>query len=112
MSSLIIKKPNLWLIEGDLTFKTISQIEFIASKKRDAWQQDISIDFSQLSVIDSAGIAWILENITVAKQANITLKLVNLHSTQAQTLASIQGVDTLITPYLDNQHNWNKDDRE
>lgn len=99
MSSLQIKNNHNWRVVGALEFGNLAAVEKQSQLARKSWQKEITIDFSALEAIDSAGIAWILENIAEADRRSIRLQLVCLKSDQANLLSEIQGVCELIEKY-------------
>ena len=96
MPHLKITSNQHWDIEGALTFETIAKIEKISEPLRENWHQKITIDLEQMTNIDSAGIAWILENIKYSQQKKIPLILQNFDSHEGKTLAKIHGIDAIL----------------
>ncbi|WP_119344449.1 STAS domain-containing protein [Facilibium subflavum] len=99
MSNLQIKSNEQWEIHGQLSFKTTAAVEAESTHARKKWQNQVSICFKNMDHIDSAGIAWILENIVTCQQNDIKLQLKDLPSKQLNSLARIHGVDKLLNKF-------------
>jgi len=97
MSNLKIRNNQHWDIQGALTFKTITEIEKISKSLRESWYRQMTIGFDGMTSVDSAGIAWILENIKYSQQKKIALVLQNFDSEEGKTLAKIHGVDAMLS---------------
>jgi len=96
MPQLKITSNQHWDVEGSLTFETIAEIEKISAPLRENWRQKITIFFDRMTHIDSAGIAWVLENIKYSQQKKIPLILQNFHHHEGKILAKIHGVDAML----------------
>lgn len=97
MPSLKIRNNQHWDIQGALTFKTIAEVEQISKSLRENWSQQVTIDFNGMTSVDSAGIAWILENIKYSQQKKIALVLQNFDNEEGKTLAKIHGIDAMLS---------------
>ena len=98
MKALQIER-NTWRIQCPLTYPYIGGLEKQSSKARPT-QQIWEIDLGAVDDIDSAGLAWLLENIRYASHNDIVLKIKGLHCERAQALAEVQGIKAILSPYL------------
>ena len=96
MPPLKITNNQHWDVVGALTFETIAEIEKKSMSLRENWRQKMTICFARMTNIDSAGIAWILENIKYSQQKKMPLILQNFHSHEGKILAKIHGVDVML----------------
>ncbi|MEY8766568.1 MULTISPECIES: STAS domain-containing protein [Francisella] len=96
---MIAINNNKWIIESELTLKTVSQL--YKTYKKDLTKLDIIwiIDFSPCTKIDSSGLSLIIEYIKYAKRNSIQLKLENIDQ-KTFSLAKVHGADTILEEYL------------
>lgn len=101
MQALQIEQ-NTWRIQCPLTYPYIGSLEKHSNKARLLTKQEQPwvIDLGAVDDIDSAGLAWLLENIRHAKKSDIIIQIKGLHCERAQALAEVQGIKDILTPYL------------
>lgn len=90
-----------WQLEGELTFASLSQhYQSLLSQrpKQSAWQ----LDCRNITRIDSAGIAYMLDCIRYAELMQLSFSVTHLPPL-AHGLMQAQGVAQLIAPYLKEQ---------
>ena len=98
---MLTAQENQWTLNGDLNFKTTPQVEKSSNQfekallSKDKWQ----INCMALNMIDSAGLAWLLSQISYSKQSQIPLQFTHLHHPNLLKLAKAQGVLDLISQY-------------
>ena len=88
---IIDRGSGVFVIDGDLTFstidkKTVKSFDFLKSA------DSITLDLSQVSSTDSAGLALLIEWIKYAHINQIELKFKNIPE-QLITLAKLSGLD-------------------
>jgi ABC-type transporter Mla MlaB component len=91
---------GMWKIEGRLTFKTITTVEQESHAIRIKWPESVVLDFSELDDIDSAGIAWILENIKFARKKDIKLYMIGLMLEKVQPLIDMYQLNSIMEKYV------------
>ena len=89
----ITQVDKRWTLSGDVVIATAS--ELLASSKSLALNTETTIDFAQVTDIDTATISLILEWKRRAQRDNQTIKLVNLPA-NLKSLTQLYGVDNLI----------------
>tara|TARA_R110002167_G_scaffold100231_3_gene261880 strand:- start:351 stop:668 length:318 start_codon:yes stop_codon:yes gene_type:complete len=89
---------NIWDISGSLTFIDTPVVEkkSIALRKKIDSTPPWVINCDALEKIDSAGLAWFLENIAYAKRQQVTLSIRGFNLEKARLLAKAQGVLALL----------------
>ena len=85
------KSPELFVIDGDLTFssidrRTLKAASFVTQGK------DIVIDLSRVSCTDSAGLALMIEWLKQSRIKRSKVRFKNI-PTQLMTLAKLSGFD-------------------
>ena len=93
MLSQVSQIDNRWVVSGDVLISTVSAL--LTASKGLVFKADTTIDFAQVTDIDSATISLILEWKRRAQKENQTIKLVNLPD-NLKSLSQLYGVDTLI----------------
>lgn len=93
MSNLVINAtPDQVSIEGELTVDTVAESLFQQVLTGTA---SLTLNLSQLSRIDTAGVAWLVLMVKHAKQTQVTVKII--HPSDALTnLAKLSDVDKLL----------------
>lgn len=86
---------NTIKVSGNLDNQSIVQNLFRYHAKKLAEMQTVCLDFSNIGKIDSAGLAWIVNAIRDAKQAQVTLTLLHLPNSTIN-LARLSNCDTLL----------------
>lgn len=100
MNALQINR-NSWHIACPLTYPYIGSLEKRSSKIRPTdGNNEWVIDLYAVEDIDSAGLAWLLENIRHAAYYHIALKIKGFHCDKAQALAEVQGIEEILQQYL------------
>lgn len=89
----ITQVDNRWTLSGDVVIATAS--ELLATSKNLTLNAETTIDFAQVTDIDTATISLILEWKRRAQRDNQTIKLVNLPA-NLKSLTQLYGVDNLI----------------
>ena len=76
MNQVLLKKQsdNIYLLSGELTRHTVSSIRFPALGQTEC----VILDLSELSLVDTAGLAWLIHTLGQLQQRRITLKLTHL----------------------------------
>ena len=86
----ITQTDNRWQVSGDVVINTVSAL--LVSSKNLAFKVQTTIDFAQVTDIDTATISLILEWKRRALVENQVIKLVNL-PTNLNSLTKLYGVD-------------------
>jgi phospholipid transport system transporter-binding protein len=89
--SIVSKGNGRWLIHGELTFASIHG-KLIDSPPFLRGGKDIILDFSQVTNIDSAGLALMIEWIKVTRHYRAQLHFKNVPK-QLLNLAKLSGLD-------------------
>ncbi|MDF2529586.1 MAG: hypothetical protein K0Q57_466 [Gammaproteobacteria bacterium] len=100
--ALTTTTPNKWKLKGELTMMSLSSLWRSLDEARPStspWQ----IDFADISQMDSAGVAFLIDCIRYAESLKLELEFLNL-SHEAFGLIEAQGVTSLIQPFLKAQH--------
>ncbi|XSZ47242.1 STAS domain-containing protein [Francisella noatunensis] len=96
---MITINNNKWVIESELTLKTVSQLYKTYKKELSKLGNIWIIDFSKCKKIDSSGLSLIIEYIKCAKKDNIQLKLENIDQ-KTLSLAKVHGENTILEEYI------------
>ena len=103
--SLSTPTPNQWHLQGDLGFIEVPTVESHCRKlrKKVVPSEPWVISFKEVDRIDSAGMAWILENISYAKEQHISLVFEQLGAENSSfcELANVQGVSELLQAHIE-----------
>ena len=91
--SQITQIDHRWVVSGDVVINTASAV--LAASKSLAFKAETTIDFSQVTDIDTSTISLILEWKRRAQRENQTIKLVNLPANLI-SLTQLYGVVELI----------------
>ena len=91
--SQITQIDSRWSVSGDVVIGTASSL--LAASKSLALNAETTIDFAQVTDIDTSTISLILEWKRRAQKENQTIKLVNL-SDNLKSLTQLYGVAELI----------------
>lgn len=89
--SIVSKGNGQWLIHGELTFATIHN-KLVESPPFLRAGRDIVLDFSQVTLTDSAGLALMIEWIKAARHQRSQLHFKNVPK-QLMNLAKLSGLD-------------------
>lgn len=89
----IVEKDNRLLVSGELNFATVMDL-WNKSLPLFTRQSQLTIDLSQVTTSNSAGLALLIEWLKLAKNEKKTLKFVNIPQ-QLQTLADVAGVELI-----------------
>lgn len=89
--NLVSKGGGQWLINGELTFVSI-QKSLIESPPFLRSGKDITLDFSQVTATDSAGLALMIEWIKLSRHQRAQLHFKNVPK-QLLNLAKLSGLD-------------------
>ena len=91
--------PGCYALSGKLTFSTVNTVLAENSKvfDRNASEENesLSIDLSGVELVDSAGLALLVELIKRAKRSNVTISFSNA-SAQMQVLVKVNGLESII----------------
>ena len=90
--SILEQSAGVFQVQGDLTFASIDK-QIIKSFGFLKTSQTITIDLSEVSNTDSAGLALMIEWIKMARQYHVTLNFKNVPE-QLQKLAKLSGFHT------------------
>jgi ABC-type transporter Mla MlaB component len=90
--------PNEWKLQGELTMMSLSEMWRSLEKARPV-RSPWHVDFSEITQMDSAGVAFLLDCIRYAESLKLELHFLGL-SNEVFELIEAQGVMSLIDPYL------------
>ena len=91
--SQITQTDNRWNVSGDVVINTVSAL--LATSKSLAFKAETTIDFAQVTDIDTSTISLILEWKRRAQRENQRIKLINLPA-NLKSLTQLYGVAELI----------------
>jgi phospholipid transport system transporter-binding protein len=91
--SQITQIDNRWNVSGEVVIATVSSL--LAASKNLAFKAETTIDFAQVTDIDTSTISLILEWKRRAQVENQTIKLANLPA-NLKSLTQLYGVAELI----------------
>jgi phospholipid transport system transporter-binding protein len=91
--SQVSQIDNHWMVSGDVVIATAGSL--LAASKNLAFKADTTIDFAQVTDIDTSTISLILEWKRRAKRENQNIVLINLPD-NLKSLSQLYGVDELI----------------
>ena len=91
--SQITQIDSHWLVSGDVVIGTVSSV--LTASKSLVLDAETTIDFAQVTDIDTSTISLILEWKRRAQKENQTIKLVNL-SDNLKSLTQLYGVEEFI----------------
>lgn len=93
MSDIVFKRTDNQIdLSGELTADTVSEAVFASMLQN---MSDVELNFSEVSRVDTAGLAWIILLFKQAKQKNINVKLINCPDALTN-LAKLSDVDKLL----------------
>ena len=93
MLSQVSQIDNRWIVSGDVVIGTVSSV--LTASKSLVLNSETTIDFAQVTDIDTSTISLILEWKRRALNEKQTVKLANL-SDNLKSLTQLYGVDKLI----------------
>lgn len=93
MLSQVSQIDNRWIVSGDVVIGTVSSV--LTASKSLVLNSETTIDFAQVTDIDTSTISLILEWKRRALKEKQTVKLANL-SDNLKSLTQLYGVDKLI----------------
>ena len=96
LCQLSINDEGVWLLEGELSFSTVTHLEKEAKKNQSIDPGKWCIDLTKVDRIDSAGLALLLEWYALAKRKNIMYTITSM-SNQAKALLMAQGLGEMLT---------------
>ena len=84
-------------VEGAVTFETVAQLQLalFASMGSVKAGGEMVLDFSQVSAVNSAALALMIEALRHAKQLGISLKFINIPE-KLSSLAKVSALDQLL----------------
>ena len=93
MNVKIIKKDQtLFAIEGELNMQTVPEAsKLLAELMRESSTTNLTLDLASISRSDSAGVAFLIDAMQLAKTEKMTLLFSNLPQ-QMQDIAGISGL--------------------
>ena len=95
---------NEWKTPENMTIKSIPSIEQSALKERKKLDKGVwIINCGKTKNIDSAGLAWLVNNISFANKKNITLQISNLILPNAISLSKAYGIIDILKKHLEDQ---------
>ena len=76
MSPVVLNKQSAdkFLLSGELTRHSVGSIQLPTPSETNS----VTLDLSELSLIDTAGLAWLIHTLGQLQHARISLKLVNI----------------------------------
>lgn len=93
MLSQVSQIDNHWMVSGDVVIATAGSL--LAASQNLAFNADTTIDFAQVTDIDTSTISLILEWKRRAQRENQNIVLINLPD-NLKSLSQLYGVDELI----------------
>ncbi|MDF2690502.1 MAG: hypothetical protein K0S29_357 [Gammaproteobacteria bacterium] len=100
--NLTVSESGQWGLKGELTMMSLSGSWRSLESSRPV-KSSWSIDFTGITQMDSAGVAFLLDCIRYAETLKLRLEFLNL-SHEVFELIEAQGVMSLIEPYLKVKH--------
>ncbi len=98
-TQLVVSEPHHWYLSGAVTFVTAQPlVEMLQEKLTEAFRlgNDLTIDLSKVTQIDSAALAIIFECLRIAKQQNKKLYFTQLPK-QLQEIIRISRTEFLFS---------------
>ncbi len=92
---MLKREGDVLMLEGPVTFETVPALVGAAEEHLSQGAQ--TVDFSQVTEIDSAAVALALEWLRQAARHNVALRLENLPSSM-NNLAELYGVSEFLYP--------------
>lgn len=93
MSLNIDKEDNVLRFSGELNRDTL--MLYSPFKLLNTLSGKVIFDFSALSNVDSAGLAWLIQQLSESRKQKLQLELIKVPS-QLLALAKVNGVTTLL----------------
>ncbi len=96
----LVQHGNDWHIRGVLTMQSLSAQWRVLEKAR-PMVEDWQIDMSQVTRIDSAGLAFLLDCVRYAEQHNMRLSIAGMYEQDWFKLMRVHGIESLLVPFID-----------
>lgn len=93
MALSITQQQQQLLFSGELSRDTLGQ--FIPFTLLNSMSGQVTFDFNGLTNVDSAGLAWLLEQLAVARTRNLQIEFLHVPA-QLLALAKVSAVLTLL----------------
>jgi phospholipid transport system transporter-binding protein len=90
MSQLLTDNPDIWRLQGELTFKTVSYLLVQVNQQN---KLPAVLDLTEVQHTDSAGVAFLLELLRLSGDQQLVFRHV---PAQMQSIAQVSGVADLL----------------